>query len=80
MTARVLSADISDDQQVAQAFETLRPLHVIYLAGNPGPEACWEEVLSANIVGTSNIFGAAREFRVSRVIHTSSNHVTGGYE
>ncbi len=77
---RVLSVDISDYRQVAQAFEALRPLHVIHLAGNPSPEARWEEVLSANIVGTRNIFEAAREFRVSRVIYASSNHVTGGYE
>lgn len=77
---RVLSADISDYKQVAQVFEALRPLHVIHLAGNPSPDATWEEVLSANIVGTRNIFEVAREFRVSRVIYASSNHVTGGYE
>jgi len=77
---RVLSVDISDYKQVLRAFETLRPLHVIHLAGNPSPEASWEEVLSANIVGTRNVFEAARESRVSRVIYASSNHVTGGYE
>ena len=77
---RVLSADISDYRQVAQAFEALRPLQVIHLAGNPSPDAGWEDVLSANIIGTRNIFEAAREFRVSRVIYASSNHVTGGYE
>ena len=77
---RVVSTDISDYQQVARAFESLRPQHVIHLAGNPSPDASWEDVLSANIVGTRNIFEAAREFRVSRVIYASSNHVTGGYE
>lgn len=77
---RVLSTDISDYQQVARVFEALRPQQVIHLAGNPSTEAGWEQMLSANIIGTRNVFEAAREFRVSRVIYASSNHVTGGYE
>ena len=79
-SGRVVSADISDYQQVARVFETLHPQHVIHLAGNPSPEASWEEVLGANIVGTRNIFEAARVCRVARVVYASSNHVTGGYE
>jgi NAD+ dependent glucose-6-phosphate dehydrogenase len=78
---RVRSADISDYQQVAQVIEKFSPLNaIIHLAGNPSPEASWERVLQANIVGTRNIFEAAREFRVPRVVYASSNHVTGGYE
>ncbi len=78
---RVLSADISDYGQVASVVKKLSPLDaIIHLAGNPSPEAGWADVLSANIVGTRNIFEAAREYRVPRVIYASSNHVTGGYE
>src|SRR5215216_305752 len=77
---RVLSADISDYGQLARAFEQFRPLDaIIHLAGNPKVDASWESVLKANIIGTRNIFEAAREFQVPRVVYASSNHVTGAY-
>ncbi len=79
--SRVKQADIADYPQVAQVIESFSPLNaIIHLAGNPSPEAAWDDVLSANIVGTRNIFEAARELRVPRVVYASSNHVTGGYE
>jgi len=78
---RVLSADVADYQQIARAIQQLGSLDgIIHLAGNPNVNASWESVLNANIVGTRNIFEAAREFRVRRVIFASSNHVTGAYE
>ena len=77
---RVLSVDISEYQQVAKAVEQLGPFEaVIHLAGDPSPQASWESVLKSNIIGTRNIFEAAREFEVPRVIYASSNHVTGAY-
>lgn len=80
-SSRILSADISDYQQVAQVVQRFSPLYaIIHLAGDPRPTAGWEEVLGPNIIGTRNVFEAAREFRVARVVYASSNHVTGGYE
>ena len=77
---RVLSADISSYGEVARVFQQLRPLEaIVHLAGNPRVDAPWESVLSANIIGTRNIFEAAREVEVPRVIYASSNHITGGY-
>lgn len=77
---RVLSADISDYQQTAGAVQQFSPLDsIVHLAGNPRVDASWESVLSANIIGTRNIFEAAREFQVPQVIYASSNHVTGAY-
>ena len=77
---QVLSADISDYQQVARVFRQFSPLDaIIHLAGNPKVDASWESVLKANIVGTRNIFEAARKFQVPRVVYASSNHVTGAY-
>ena len=77
---RVLSADISEYEQVADVVEQLRPLHaIIHLAGDPSPQASWESVLNANIIGTRNIFEAAREFAVPRLIFASSNHAAGAY-
>lgn len=77
---QILSADISDYTQVAQAVRQFKPLDsIIHLAGNPKVDASWESVLKANIIGTRNIFEAAREFQVPQVVYASSNHVTGAY-
>jgi uronate dehydrogenase len=49
---------------------------VVHLAGIPR-EAEWERILPNNIVGTYNLFEAARRNKVKRVVFASSNHVTG---
>lgn len=78
---RVVLADIAEYGQVAEAVEKFSPLDaIIHLAGNPHVDADWESVLSANIVGTRNIFEAARELGVPRVVYASSNHVSGAYQ
>jgi len=77
---RVLAADIADYEQAARAIRQLLPLDgIVHLAGDPSVNATWESVLSANIIGTRNIFEAARECQVPRVVFASSNHVTGAY-
>ncbi len=77
---RIVSADISDYGQVARVFQQFNPLDaIVHLAGNPKVDASWESVLQANIIGTRNIFEAAREFGVRKVVYASSNHVTGAY-
>lgn len=77
---RVLSVDISDYGQITRAIEQFRPLEaIIHLAGDPSPQASWESVLKSNIIGTRNIFEAARELEVPRVVYASSNHVAGTY-
>lgn len=71
-------ADVSEYRQVAKVVQRFSPLDaIVHLAGNPRVKASWEDVLSANIIGTRNTFEAAREFQVPRVIFASSNHVTG---
>ncbi len=77
---QVQSADISHYQQIAPVVKQFLPLDaIIHLAGNPKVDASWESVLQANIIGTRNIFEAAREFHVPQVVYASSNHVTGAY-
>lgn len=49
---------------------------IVHFAGIPR-EAPFEEILSANIVGTYNAFEAARQCCVRRVVFASSNHVVG---
>jgi NAD+ dependent glucose-6-phosphate dehydrogenase len=53
---------------------------VLHLAGQASPDADWESVLSANIVGYRNVLEAAREAGVRRVVFASSNHAMGMYD
>jgi nucleoside-diphosphate-sugar epimerase len=78
---RVLETDIGEYSRVADVFERCGPFpYVVHLAGVVEVDAEWEPVLGANIVGTRNVFEAARIFGVRRVVFASSNHVTGAYE
>jgi uronate dehydrogenase len=53
---------------------------VIHLAGLPRETAGTpEQILTANVVGTHNMFEAARKAGVRRFIFASSNHVIGFY-
>ena len=47
--------------------------------GGISTEAKWQGVLDANIIGTYNIFEAARQAGVPRVIYASTYHVQGFY-
>lgn len=49
---------------------------VVHLGGIPR-EAPWPSILEANIIGSYNLFEAARECGVKRVIFASSNHAVG---
>ena len=52
---------------------------VIHLAAVASPDASFEEILPTNIVGTYNIFQAASEAGVRRIVYASSAHVVAGY-
>jgi nucleoside-diphosphate-sugar epimerase len=52
---------------------------VLHLAGNPSTSASWNEVRTANIEGTFNVFEAARRNNVARIVFASTNHVMGFY-
>jgi NAD+ dependent glucose-6-phosphate dehydrogenase len=78
---RVFKADISDYDQVIDAFRQVEPFPtLIHMAADPRVKASWESVLANNIVGTRNVFEAARHVGVRRVIFASSSHVTGAYD
>ena len=51
---------------------------VVHLGGI-SVEGPFEPILQANIVGTYNLYEAARKHGVKRVLFASSNHVTGFY-
>ena len=65
-------------------FEKILPLtkdvDVIVHAGGVPVENTFESILQGNIRGTYNIYEAARQNHVKRVIYTSSNHAIGFYD
>lgn len=72
----LIEADLTD-------FDAVRPLMegiecVVHLGGVPR-EGAWEAILENNIKGTYNVFEAARQGGVKRVVFASSNHVVGYY-
>ena len=70
-------ADISDLEAIAPAFEGKDA--VIHLAADRRADSPWDSVLPNNLVGTYNIFEAAKRAGVGRVVFASSNHATGGF-
>ncbi len=67
--------DITDLDSVLKAMEGVEA--VVHLAADPNPKAPWNSILKLNLVGTYNIFEAARRSSVKRVVFASSNHACG---
>lgn len=74
----VVSADIEDLAAVEAAMSGVDA--VVHLAANPSGRAPWEIVLGTNVVGTYNVFEAARRAGTRKIVFASTNHVTGWYE
>ncbi|MFM6340000.1 MAG: NAD-dependent epimerase/dehydratase family protein [Dolichospermum sp.] len=53
---------------------------VIHLAANPHVDQPWPDVYSSGIGGTYNIFEAARQSGVKKIIYASTNYVSGWRE
>jgi uronate dehydrogenase len=71
-----VTADLADTaalQTAAQGIDC-----IVHLAGVPR-EGPWDAILPNNVIGTYNLFEAARMCGVRRVIFASSNHVIGYY-
>lgn len=73
----LLPADTSDLAGLKKLCEGIDT--VVHLAANPSPSATWDELLPANIVGTYNLFVAAKAARCRRVIYASSIHAVSGH-
>ena len=72
-----LPADLVDVEAVRRAVEGVDG--IIHL-GAFSVEGSWERIRDANIVGTYNLYEAAREAGVKRIVFASSNHAVGFYE
>src|SRR5207302_7843140 len=53
---------------------------VAHMAADPRVQAPWDDILRANVVGTYNVYEAARRAGTATVAFASSNHATGFYE
>ncbi|MBE9201577.1 MULTISPECIES: NAD(P)-dependent oxidoreductase [unclassified Nodularia (in: cyanobacteria)] len=53
---------------------------VIHLAANPNVDQPWQDVYSSGIGGTYNIFEAARQSGIKKIIYASTNYVSGWRE
>ena len=71
-------ADISALDAIAPAFAGIDA--VVHLAASADVESPWDDVLRNNVIGTYNVFEAARAAGVERVVYASSTHSVAVHE
>ena len=73
-----VQADISDLDAIRSAFEGIDQVVHMAAIAHGGPQ--WDQLLQFNVIGTYNVFEAARQAGVKRVIYASSGATISGYE
>jgi nucleoside-diphosphate-sugar epimerase len=73
-----VQADIADLGAIRPAFEGVDA--VVHLSAAGGGDDQWDTLYRTNVLGTYNVFEAARLAGVTRVVYASSSSVTGGLE
>lgn len=76
--AEAIAADITDFNAVRSAMHEIDA--AIHLAANPNIDQPWEDVYTSGIAGTYNVFEAARQAGITKIIYASTNHVSGWRE
>lgn len=71
-------ADVQDLDALTRACEGVDA--IVHLAATSAVDSPWDAVLHSNLIGTYNIFEAARRAGVERVVYASSNHAVGTFE
>jgi len=69
-------AELADREAIAQAVRGAAA--VIHLGAQPN-EAPFDALVGPNLIGTFNVFDAARRGGARRIVFASSNHATGFY-
>ena len=75
-TEEVVQAAL-EDRAAVQAL--LQGIDAVVHLGGISTEQPFDAILQANIVGAYNLYEAARQHGVKRIVFASSNHVTGFY-
>ncbi len=70
--------DSSQIEPIVSALEGIDA--VVHMAADPHTRAPWASVLENNILATYNVFEAARQAGVKRIVFASTNHVMGMYD
>ena len=73
-----VQADIGNLDAIQPAFAGAD--HVVHLAAHAHGGGTWEEMLHHNVVGTYNVFEAARRAGVRRVVYASSGAAVSAWE
>lgn len=69
--------DVTDPVACREAFADVEA--VVHLAGVPDPEAGWDELLAANVVGVHTVASAAMAVRTRRLVLASSLQAVSAY-
>jgi uronate dehydrogenase len=87
---RLLDLDPRGDPAIMQAdlarweprwVEQFRDVQaVVHLAADPTAHQTWPDLIGPNVDAVVNVFQAAVQTGVRRVVYASSNHVMGGYQ
>jgi len=72
---KTVITNLSDYDNMVPAFEGIDT--VVHLAADANHQGSWESNLEHNIIGTRNVYEAARTCGVDRVVFASSNHAVG---
>ncbi len=67
-------ADLDGLKELCSGVDT-----VLHLAADPSPEATWSSLLDANIIGSYNMYVAAKAAGCRRLVYASSIHAVSGY-
>jgi NAD(P)-dependent dehydrogenase (short-subunit alcohol dehydrogenase family) len=73
----VVAASLDDLKRLTEYCEDIDT--VLHLAGQADPNATWEGLLNANIIGAYNMMIAAKAAGCRRLIYASSIHAVSGY-
>lgn len=75
----VIGADLSQwDKNWVGQFEGVDV--VVHLAANPNPTPPWADLVAPNLDAVVNVYNAAAQAGVKRVVFASSNHAMGAYK
>ena len=72
----IVRADLADLTEVEDA---MRGVDCVVHLGAIAGEDSWDKILPNNVIGTWNVFEAARRHGVGRVVYASSHHAVGFY-
>lgn len=74
----VVTGNVNDFAAVRKAVEGRD--QVVHLGANAGAGDLWDRIRESNLIGTYNVFEAARQAGVKRIVFASTGQVTWNYE